>query len=184
MPFYSGGVNLNDFFFTDRDIVDRYVNSTILMDGIYPFGSFGQVGNGLPNASTGVTIGNDWSNALLTSLSGVGIKTDGTIWTWGYGQFGQLGDGTNISKSSPVQIAVGGSNWSKIACGDNNVSAIKSDGTLWTWGRAFYGALGRPTAFGDTPGNYPAQTTAGGTTWSQVDNGQFHTAAIKTDGTL
>ena len=32
------------------------------------------------------------------------IKTDGTLWSWGYNSDGRLGDGTTVSKSSPIQV--------------------------------------------------------------------------------
>ena len=54
------------------------------------------------------------------------------LWTWGYNVNGELGDGTNQYKSSPIQIP--GTSWSKISCGYYHTAAIKNDGTLWVWG--------------------------------------------------
>jgi alpha-tubulin suppressor-like RCC1 family protein len=42
------------------------------------------------------------------------IKTDGTLWTWGRNNIGQLGDGTIIQRNSPVQTSRGGTDWKQI----------------------------------------------------------------------
>ena len=60
--------------------------------------------------------------------------------------------------------------------------AIKTDGTLWNWGRGSSGSLGIPS-FGEASRSSPVQIP--GTTWSKVSRGNFYGAgAIKTDGTL
>ena len=108
------------------------------------------------------------------------IKTDGTLWTWGSNAFGQLGDNTTVSKSSPIQTISGGTNWNQVASGGNSIGAIKSDGTLWTWGYNAYGQLGDNTIVWKSS---PIQTIAGGTNWKQVSC-HFQMVAIKTNGTL
>jgi alpha-tubulin suppressor-like RCC1 family protein len=127
-----------------------------------------------------VTFATNWSS-LFTGFYHVGaIKTDGTLWLWGRGLNGTIGDNTIANRSSPVQTIAGGINWSKVACGPYNTAAIKTDGTLWIWGRN-NGTLGDNTI---TDRSSPVQTVTGGTNWSVVACGRAHTAAIKTDGTL
>ena len=110
------------------------------------------------------------------------IKTDGTLWSWGLNSSGQLGDNTRTNKSSPVQTIAGGTNWKQVASGGQyHTAAIKTDGTLWLWGNNGNGRLGDNTT---TNKSSPVQTIAGGTNWKQVAGGRYHTAAIKTDGTL
>jgi alpha-tubulin suppressor-like RCC1 family protein len=122
----------------------------------------------------------------LYTLSGgqshtAAIKTDGTLWTWGGGSTGQLGTNNTISISIPVTTFAGGTNWKQVSVSGLNMAAIKTDGTLWTWGGNFFGGLGT----NDTTDRLtPVTTFAGGTNWKQVSSGQAHTAAIKTDGTL
>ena len=130
--------------------------------------------------------GTDWISVSGGNQYTAAIKNDGTLWMWGSNQdygmpVGQLGDNTGVNKSSPVQTITGGTNWSKVACGNFHAAAIKTDGTLWTWGRNYSGQVGDDT---DVNKPSPVQTIAGGTNWSQVACGQQHTAAIKTDGTL
>ena len=109
------------------------------------------------------------------------IKTDGTLWTWGLGTNGQLGDNTATTKSTPVTTFAGGTNWKQVSGGVNHTAAIKTDGTLWTWGINTYGSLGDNTIINRST---PVTTFAGGTNWKQVIAGSAHCAAIKTDGTL
>jgi alpha-tubulin suppressor-like RCC1 family protein len=110
------------------------------------------------------------------------IKADGTLWLWGSGGNGQLGDDTAVSKSSPVQTITGGTDWKQVSCGYTHVAAIKTDNTLWLWGSNFTGGLGVGAAFNSK--SSPVQTVAGGTNWKQVSCGRGQTAAIKTDSTL
>lgn len=125
--------------------------------------------------------GTTWSKLSSNSTLSAGIKSDGTLWTWGSNGSGQLGDNSTTSKTSPVTTAGGGSNWIQVASGDNHTAAVKTDGTLWTWGANSYGQLGDNST---TSKSSPVTTVGGGTNWKQVSCGTTHTAAIKTDGTL
>jgi alpha-tubulin suppressor-like RCC1 family protein len=135
-----------------------------------------------------VTGGSNWKQVSCSpydtrSQTGV-IKTDGTLWMWGYNFFGQLGNndsGSTASRSSPVQTIAGGNNWKQVSCGTFYTAAIKTDGRLWVWGFNTYGQLGTNNT---TIYSSPVQTIAGGTNWKQVSCENFHSSAIKTDGTL
>ena len=71
--------------------------------------------------------------------------------------------------------------WKSIAHSSGSYSmAIKTDGTLWSWGSNGYGELGLSNTIARSS---PVQVGAL-TNWSQVTSGKYHTAAIKTDGTL
>ena len=147
--------------------------------------NLGQLGtNNTTDRSTPVTTfagGTNWKQVSGGRGTSVAIKTDGTLWTWGDNSYGKLGDNTATNRSTPVTTFAGGTNWKQVACGGYHTAAIKTDGTLWTWGRSFFGAIGDNTT---TNRSTPVTTFAGGTNWKQVAGGQFHTAAIKTDGTL
>ena len=110
------------------------------------------------------------------------VKTDGTMWAWGYNSNGQLGLSDTYARSSPVQIgALTG--WAEVAAGVFSSMALKTDGTLWSWGKNAYGVLGRGTK---NPGNdYSSPVQIGAlTTWSKIAMSELTAAAIKTDGTL
>jgi hypothetical protein len=151
--------------------------------------SSGQLGNGSTlvatsgQSSPGTVAGNSttWLQVSCGYSHTAAIKTDGTLWTWGYNSSGRLGDGTINRRSSPGTVAGGGTTWASVGCGYGHTAAIKTDGTLWTWGRDGYGQLGDGTI---TDRSSPGTTAGGGLTWRQVSAGYGHTAAIKTDGTL
>jgi alpha-tubulin suppressor-like RCC1 family protein len=137
-----------------------------------------------PDKSIPVTTfagGTNWKLVASAGYTTTAIKTDGTLWTWGYNYYGQLGiNNTNI-RSIPVTTILGGTNWKQVACGQYHTAAIKTDGTLWVWGRNSYGQLGINNL---TQKNTPVTTILGGTNWKQVSCGFANIAAIKTDGTL
>jgi alpha-tubulin suppressor-like RCC1 family protein len=148
-------------------------------------GSTGRLGNNnTTDICTPVTTfagGTNWKQVACGNAFAAAIKTDGTLWTWGNNSFGTLGTNNTTARSTPVTTFAGGTNWKQVSGGEDHTAAIKTDGTLWTWGRNAYGNLGDNTT---TTRNTPVTTFAGGTNWKQVSCGQDHTVAIKTDGTL
>lgn len=66
-----------------------------------------------------------WSKVFSFSYNAscFAIKTDGTLWSWGYNAEGQLGDGSATGKSSPVQVGVL-TNWLTTAAGGYQTLAI------------------------------------------------------------
>ena len=109
-----------------------------------------------------------------------GIKTDGTLWLWGFGQYGRLGQGDTISRSSPTQVGALTS-WSEVRVSEygNHTMALRTDGTLWLWGKGNYGNLGQ----GNTS-NQSSPVAVAGSNWSKIGGTAGVSAAIKTDGTL
>ena len=75
--------------------------------------------------------------------SNFAIKTDGTLWVWGYGYLGQLGVNSTANISSPVQTITGGTNWKQASAFTYLAGAVKTDGTLWAWGYNGFGELGQ-----------------------------------------
>jgi alpha-tubulin suppressor-like RCC1 family protein len=170
------------------------ITAAIKTDGTLWFwgnGSVGSLGtNDTINRLTPVTTfagGTNWKQVSVSvSGSTAAIKTDGTLWTWGDGTYGKLGNATITNTSTPVTTFTGGTNWKQVSSGVRHTTAIKTDGTLWSWGEATVGLLGINLGFPfyDVSTSTPVTTFAGGTNWKQVSAGVFHTAAIKTDGTL
>lgn len=108
------------------------------------------------------------------------IDQEGYLWGMGINTAGQLGDGTKTSRSSPVRIG-SGNNWSKVYNGRCYCTmAIKTDGSLWSWGANYNGELGDGTKTGKSS---PIQI-GGGTNWASVSLSDLHCLALKTDGTL
>ncbi len=181
--FFSPEGDLENYFVTEYWLIDQYVGDELWAWGI---GSAGRLGNGVTTGriSTPVTTfagGTDWKQVSSGGYGTAAIKTDGTLWVWGSGTFGVLGDAQQSDRSTPVTTFSGGTNWKQVSVGTFYTAAIKTDGTLWTWG---YGGSGRLGNASTVSVSTPVTTFAGGTNWKQVRAGSNHTAAIKTDGTL
>jgi alpha-tubulin suppressor-like RCC1 family protein len=125
--------------------------------------------------------GINWCKVSAGNFHTTAIKTDGTLWSWGNGAFGKLGTNNTTCYSTPTQEACGGTNWCMVSGGGNHTSAIKSDGTLWSWGNNGSGQLGTNNT---TCQSTPQQEACGGTNWCTVNAGSAFTSTIKTDGTL
>jgi len=99
-----------------------------------------------------VKIGDGFVYVAAGYSSSFGIKSDGSLWAWGANESGQLGDGTTTSRTRPVQI---GSDFAAVAAGRIDVLnykkvakftvAVKTDGTVWSWGSNIGGHLGDGT---------------------------------------
>jgi uncharacterized repeat protein (TIGR02543 family) len=119
-----------------------------------------------------------------TSIAGggyhtVALKSDGTVWAWGYNRSGQLGDNTTTNRWTPVQVS-GLTGVTAIAGGGYHTVALKSDGTVWAWGYNEYGQLGDNT---QTQRLTPVQVS-GLTGVTAIAGGKYHSVAIKSDGTV
>ncbi len=137
--------------------------------------------------SSPTQIGTDttWGTANTSLCSGYsvhGIKTDGTLWAWGYSAGGSLGLGNNTNRSSPTQVGTA-TTWDKIRTGGSgqNVGGIKTDGTLWSWGYGTQGELGQNSTAAKTD---PTEVGTD-TTWDDVAFTYEGSAiGLKTNGTL
>ena len=107
------------------------------------------------------------------------ITFERRLYSWGFNNQGQLGQGNTTNRSSPVQVG-SLTNWLTIAGGYFHTLAVKFDGTLWTWGKNADGQLG----LGDTTTRSSPVQVGALTTWLDVAGGYSHSIAIKTDGTL
>jgi alpha-tubulin suppressor-like RCC1 family protein len=116
-----------------------------------------------------------WKSIDADNSCAFAIKSDGTLWGWG--EPTHLGlDSFNISSCQLVPKQIGRSNnWRIISFGKVRSLAIKTDGSLWSWGEYING-----------PNTYVPVPTRIGTAnnWQSVAAGTLHSVAIKTDGTL
>ncbi|WP_460585997.1 RCC1 domain-containing protein [Hymenobacter arcticus] len=147
---------------------------------------YGQLGTGttLPAGdvqATPVQVGTatTWASVQASSESSLALRTDGTLWSWGYNLNGQLGLGTTTDQYQPTQVGTA-TTWKSMSVGTNHALAIRTDGTLWTWGSNTYGQLGTGTT---NSANAPVQVGTA-TTWQRVSAGYSHSLAIRTDGSL
>ena len=135
----------------------------------------------LMTGSTDETVAAYFRGAMIAAGNShtVALKSDGTVWSWGWNQYGQLGDGTTNSRNTPVQVS-GLDNVLAIAAGFYHTVALKSDGTVWSWGWNQYGQLGDGTT---NNRNTPVQVS-GLTNVLAIAAGHWHTVALKNDGSV
>ena len=190
MPLYACNGCVTDLFVTEEELIERFTGKELWIWGDNTAGQLGdntRVARSTPIQT--VSGGTNWiSIALSKSGSGAqpdvsaGIKTDGTLWLWGDGAGGVIGNNTVIDRSSPVQTLSGGTNWRSISLAKGGTAlATKTDGTLWLWGNNAEGQLGDNTVISKST---PVQTFSSGTNWKKATTSPLHANAIKTDGTL
>ena len=160
---------------------------------LYTWGDneYGQLGDG--NSGYGVV---STTPKKVTLASGVkptqiacgftysmAIGDDGNLYTWGWNNYGQLGDGTTTQRNKPMKITLeSGVKSTQIACDSEHSMAIGSDGELYAWGANYYGQLGDGTYKNkSTPTKI---TLASGVKSTQIACGNCHSMAIGSDGEL
>ncbi|MBI9075551.1 MAG: thrombospondin type 3 repeat-containing protein [Desulfatibacillum sp.] len=117
------------------------------------------------------------------------VKANGTVRAWGSNSYGQLGDGSVISSSNPVEVVMSDahslSGIQAVAGGYGHSLALKTDGTVWAWGGNKYGQLGD----GETGSlSNPVQVIASAdnplTDVMAIAAGENFSLALKNDGTV
>jgi alpha-tubulin suppressor-like RCC1 family protein len=136
-----------------------------------------------------------WSKVAAGGIHTCGLRSDGTLWCWGDGAHGQLGDGTQGRSLAPVQVLAADElpegpvwdDWIDVSAGGAHTCGRRADHTLWCWGLGASGQRGdddlttvRPT---------PAQVVAEGGAapwdrWMEVSAGTEHTCGRLDDGSL
>ena len=104
----------------------------------------------------------------------------GKLYGWGYNQYGRLGLGNLIYRSSPTQVGTL-TDWKLITTDQDNSAAIKSNGTLWVWGQDIYGQMGQNVR--NINRSSPVQVGSA-TDWAYVNTGSDSMFAIKNNGTF
>lgn len=133
------------------------------------------------NYSSPVQLGSltDWSKISAGGAHTMAIKTDGTLWGWGWNTEGEIGVDNTDHQLVPIQVGTL-TDWSQVSSGFEHTAAIKTNGTLWVWGENASGQLG----LGDVIWHSSPVQVGALSEWAQVACGYQYTAAIKTDGTL
>ena len=136
------------------------------------------------------TLGTPMAGKIIVQLAAgnsqsIALASDGTVYTWGWNQYGQLGNGTTMNSRIPVAVVTAGTplagkTISQIAAGNAHALAMTDDGTVYTWGWNQHGQLGNNSTINsslpvivkttDTPlaGKMITQITSGGSPNSLV----------------
>jgi alpha-tubulin suppressor-like RCC1 family protein len=123
--------------------------------------------------STSITIAGALSGGEAHSLA---LKSDGMVYAWGLGRYGQLGRGN--TNSSLVAVAIPNFNAVEVAAGRFHSVAVRNDGSVWSWGYNANGQLGLGTT---TQTNVPSRVN-GLADVQAIDAGYLYTMAVTSDG--
>lgn len=142
-----------------------------------------QLGNGTTNnwnyiySPTLVT-----SNAIVVACGRfhtLALLNDGTVWAWGWNSSGQLGDGTDTNRYTPIKV-IGLNNIIAISAGESHSLALKNDGTVYGWGNNLNGQLGDgTTTTRTTPIQIPGLANI-----IAVEAGFQHSMVLRNDSTV
>jgi alpha-tubulin suppressor-like RCC1 family protein len=100
--------------------------------------------------------------------------------TWGNNDSGQLGDNTIATKSSPVSVVSGFTDWIQVSAGGSHSLGVRANGTAWAWGNNLSGQLGDRTT---TARSSSVSVVGGFTDWIQVSAGDRHSLGLRANGT-
>ena len=150
----------------------------------------GQLGDGsrarsnAPKAITGT-----WKAVAAGGTHTLAINSAGALHAWGWNVYGQLGNSddangsvTDRTKDKSAPVPIGSGTWKAVAAGENHSLALRSDGTLYAWGRNNNGQIAFDPASGALQ-NTPRQVGTS-TGWETIAGGSSHSLALKSDGKL
>jgi len=118
----------------------------------------------------------DWCQVSAGGQHSLALRTNGTVWAWGCSGQGRLGDGTTTTRSSPVSVVGGFTDWCQVDAGYRHSLALRTNGTAWAWGYNCFGRLGDDTT---TSRSSPVSVVGGFTDWCQISGGDAHSLAIR-----
>ena len=157
---------------------------------VYTWGNnqFGVLGISSPNASSATPC----RVASLSNITAIdagyfhelALSSSGVVYAWGFNEYGQLGDGTNSDRSTPVVVSgLSGKTIKAIAAGNWHNLALCTDGTLYGWGHNSSGQVGNGTSGNVIYSAVPVVGLPAKTITAIAAGGNF-SAALMSDGTV
>jgi len=132
-----------------------------------------------------VGVASNWASVSAGYSHSLATRTDGSLWAWGWGAEGQLGEhpgnspGTFPVAWSPIRVGTA-SNWASVSAGYSHSLATRTDGTLWAWGNNASGQLGD----GTTTARMQPIRIGTASNWASVSAGHSRSLGIRADGSL
>lgn len=196
--FSAGSEDLSDIYVSQLEVQDRLADGTLSQDLVRDqvvdlllggqLWSWGESANGILgdgatlDRSSPVQVGSivDWRHIASYTAHNAAIKQDNSLWIWGSAANGRLGLNSTVTFVS-VPTRVGAlSDWKWVSVGFDFTVAIKTTGSLWSWGEGNTGRHG-----GNTTVDRSSPVQIGALTdWRYVNCGNSHSLAVKTDGSM
>jgi alpha-tubulin suppressor-like RCC1 family protein len=185
--------SINEYRYSNgEEWADDYDSNPKVELNIFSWGSgtYGRLGDGATTNKCSpvqeISSSTDWCQVSAGKYSSSAVKTSGEIWSWGLNSFfgygsGQLGDGTTVSKCSPVREISSSTNWCQVDVGNYHTSAVKTSGEIWSWGLGCFGQLGDGATVAKCS---PVREISSSTNWCQVSAGGYISSAVKTTGEI
>jgi alpha-tubulin suppressor-like RCC1 family protein len=146
--------------------------------------TYGQLGDGTSTSrvSPVSVVGGftDWTQVSAGFRHSVGVRANGTAWSWGNGTSGILGDGQTFYRSSPVSVVGSFTDWVQVSAGERHSLGTRANGTAWGWGYNGFGRLGDNSS---TARSSPVSVVGGFTDWVQLSAGVYHSIGLRANGT-
>ncbi len=153
---YCWGMNMNNHL-GDGTTTDRYTPVQISIGG------------------PAVSIGTGYSFGCAV------LANSGAVKCWGMNVYGQVGDGTNVGKSTPTDVSGLSSGASKVSLGFLHSCALTGSGGVKCWGGNTDGQLGNGTT---SHSNVPIDTSTLGSGMRDVSSGWHHSCAVAESGAV
>jgi alpha-tubulin suppressor-like RCC1 family protein len=123
----------------------------------------------------------NWCQVSAGTAHSLGVRTDGSLWAWGLGTCGRVGDGTVTTRSSPVSVVGSFADWCQVSAGDQHSLGVRTNGSAWAWGLGLCGRLGDGTVVNKSS---PISVVGGFNDWCYVSAGNSHSLGVRQNGTL
>lgn len=132
-----------------------------------------------------ITSSANWCQISASNSATAAIKTTGELWVWGLNSCGRIGDGTIVSKCSPVREFCSATDWCQVSFNDVSTAcfflsaAVKTSGQIWTWGNNYCGGLGNGAVGTGSFSCSPIREISSASNWSCVSTGNSWAAGLK-----
>jgi alpha-tubulin suppressor-like RCC1 family protein len=167
------------------DVGSAHAAGVTSSGNLYTWGcnNCGQLGNlSLTSTSSPVSVCGgitNWKSVSTNNLHTLAVTSTGSLYAWGHGAYGKLGDNSAATKSSPVSVCGGITTWCQASAGFNHSLAITSGGIAYGWGRSLYGALGDCCS---SDRSSPVTVVGGFTNWCSISAGFQNGVGVLTSG--
>lgn len=145
---------------------------------------YGRLGNGATDRGTGIpsdVVGiDDAVDVSVGEAHACAVRADGTVWCWGYGDGGRLGNGGTSDSSVPVEVS-GIDDAVLVGALGSHSCALRATGALWCWGQGVRGQLGDGELMNRA---VPVEADPIGGSVVEISGGLYHTCAATADGAL